>query len=107
LALDLHDFGTVGKKLAIGRNALPVVGHHGGIRQNRLDAAFGHTGRDILPGFITAELSEGEAVGNFQRVSVLSRRGLLCRGPLAETLERRSRAKAQVIRGEGGGWEGY
>jgi hypothetical protein len=73
--LDLRNLGAVGKKLAIAWNPVPICVYHGVIRRDHLQAGFGLTYCNILPGFVSPEVRPRESVRYLQRVPVLRRKG--------------------------------
>src|SRR5262249_23997921 len=62
-------------KLAISGKAVSVRSHHRGIGGDHLNAMFDLTNGDILPVFVSAEVREGEPVGDLQGILVLCRKG--------------------------------
>src|SRR5215472_2061901 len=66
--LDLRNFGTVGKKLAVAGNAVPICVYHHVIRRDHFQAGFGLTYCNILPGFVSSKVRPREPVRYFQCV---------------------------------------
>jgi hypothetical protein len=56
--LDIHHFGTSGKKLASGGKALPIRVHHHVIREDQFQLGFGLPNRDNPPVFVSLEIVE-------------------------------------------------
>ena len=59
--------------MVIAGNALPIRVYHRVIRRDHLQASFGLTDGDILPGFVSSEIRKREPVWHCQREPVLSR----------------------------------
>src|SRR5262249_670655 len=73
--LDLRNLGAVRKKLAVTGNSVPICVYHHVICCDHFQAAFGLTHCNVLPGFVSSEVSPCEPVWYFQRVPVLRRKG--------------------------------
>src|SRR4029077_13006907 len=69
--LNLYNHGAVGKRLAVGWNAVLIGFDNYLVGENRFDSVLRRTRSHILPRFVVPKLGEGDSIRRFKRISVL------------------------------------